>query len=81
MDLNKYICRPGGETALPSCMKVYVDHPPTGLWPVPEPEKSCIESSGDPVLDNLRNQLNKFGNYHTGIYSCMRYISKLCLCN
>ena len=56
-------------------MKVYVDHPPTGLWPVPEPEKSCVESSGDPVLDNLRNQLNQFGNNHPGIHNRMRYIS------
>ena len=58
---NGYVNRSGGEAPSPSCLKAYFDQPRTELWPVPEVKKSTVESSGDPVLDNLRNQLSKFG--------------------
>ena len=59
--LNESINRSGGETPSPSCLKAYFDQPRTELWPVPKTKKSDVEPSGDPVLDNLRNQLSKFG--------------------
>jgi hypothetical protein len=58
---NECVNRSGGEAPSPSCLKAYFDQPRTELWPVPEVKKSTVESSGDPVLDNLRNQLSKFG--------------------
>lgn len=51
----------GAQPSSVAPLKAQFDIPQTGFWDSPKPQSTSVESSGDPVLDNLRMQLKKHG--------------------